>query len=84
MINKLKKKRREYFMTNVTFLLETLTCPSCMAKIEGALRRTKGVERAEVLFNASKAKITFEESIVQSEDLKKIIKALGFTVLGEK
>lgn len=55
-----------------------------MAKIEGALRRTKGVERAEVLFNASKAKITFEESIVQSEDLKKIIEALGFTVLGEK
>lgn len=71
-------------MTTKTYQLETLTCPSCMAKIEGALKRTKGVEQSEVLFNSSKAKVTFDESAVESEDIKKTIEKLGFKVLGEK
>ena len=40
-------------MANATFQLETVSCPSCVAKIEGALKKTPGVEQAEVLFNSS-------------------------------
>lgn len=67
-----------------TIQLETLTCPSCMAKIEGALKKTDGVKDTEVLFNSSKAKVTFDESIIESEDIKFVIERLGYKVLGEK
>ncbi|HFL3828676.1 TPA: heavy-metal-associated domain-containing protein, partial [Clostridioides difficile] len=58
-------------MITKTYQLNTLTCPSCMAKIEVALKNTKGVKESEVLFNSSKAKVTFDESIVESKDIKK-------------
>lgn len=71
-------------MTTKTYQMETLTCPSCAAKIEGALKRTKGIKEYEVLFNSSRVKVTFDESIVQSEKIKDVIESLGFDVLGEK
>lgn len=71
-------------MTTKTYQLETLTCPSCMAKIEGALKRTEGVQKAEVLFNSSRAKVSYDEAVVDSAVLIKTIERLGFKVLGEK
>ncbi len=71
-------------MITKTYQLETLTCPNCMAKIEGALKKTKGVKESGVLFNSSRAKVTFEESIVDAEIIKSTIEKLGFKVLGEK
>lgn len=71
-------------MTTKTYQLETLTCPSCAAKIEGALKKTAGIEESEVLFNSSRVKVTFKEDVVQSEVIKKTIETLGFDVLGEK
>ncbi|HZJ56795.1 MAG TPA: heavy-metal-associated domain-containing protein [Clostridia bacterium] len=71
-------------MTTKTYQLETLTCPSCMVKIEGALKRTKGVEKSRVLFNSSKAKVTFDENVVDSATIKEAIETLGYEVLGEK
>jgi copper chaperone CopZ len=55
-----------------------------MAKIEGALKRINGVEKSKVLFNSSKAKVTFDENVVDSETIKKAIEKVGFEVLGEK
>ncbi len=67
-----------------TYQLETLICPSCMAKIEGALKKIEGIEKVEVLFNASKAKVEFDESLIHSNEIKKTIEDLGYKVLGEK
>lgn len=71
-------------MITKIYQLETLTCPSCMAKIEGMLKKTEGVKESEVLFNSSKAKISFDETVVNSEEIKSKIERLGFKVLGEK
>lgn len=71
-------------MTTKNYQLETLTCPSCMAKIENALRRTNGVESVEVLFNSSRVKVTFDELVVSSDDVKRVIEGLGYRVLGER
>lgn len=71
-------------MTTKTYKLETLTCPACTMKIEGALKKTKGVEEVEVLFNSSKAKVSFDESVVDTEDIKDIIEGLGYKVLKVK
>ena len=55
-----------------------------MAKIQNALGRTAGVKEAEVLFNSSKARVSFDEEVVGSEGIKKVIETLGYKVLGEK
>jgi copper chaperone len=45
-------------MQKATIQLETLTCPSCMLKIEGAVKSIDGVDKdsLNVSFNTSKVK----------------------------
>jgi len=71
-------------MKETSFQLETLSCPSCMAKIEGMLKKTPGVKESEVLFNSSRVKVKFDEAVVDSQTIKNGIGSLGFVVLGEK
>ncbi len=71
-------------MTRVEFQLETVTCPSCIKKIESALSKTAGVESAKVLFNSSKVKTEFDESQINAEKLGEIIVNLGYPVLSSK
>jgi copper chaperone CopZ len=44
-------------MTTKTYQLETVTCPSCIAKIEGMLKKTQGIHESEVLFNTSRVNL---------------------------
>jgi copper chaperone CopZ len=53
-------------------------------KLGGMLKQTEGVEEYEVFFNTSKIKLTYDESIVDSETIKNKIARLGFEVLKEK
>ena len=71
-------------MKHITYQLETLTCPSCMAKIDGMLKKTDGVQSSQVLFNSSKVKVEIDDSVIQSEQVKQRIEDLGYTVLKEK
>ncbi|HAE91421.1 heavy-metal-associated domain-containing protein [Tissierella praeacuta] len=71
-------------MITKTYQLETLTCPNCVAKIEGMMKKTKGISEGEVLFNTSRVRINFDEDILSSEDIIAKIEKLGFDVLGEK
>lgn len=71
-------------MTNKTYHLETISCPSCIAKIEGALKKTAGVQQSEVLFNTSRVKAEFDEAVVTSAEIKARIEKLGYKVLSEK
>lgn len=71
-------------MVTKTYQLEAVHCPSCIAKIEGMLKKTKGVEKSEVLFNSSRVHVSFDESALSSEEIKTKIAGLGYQVLGEK
>jgi copper chaperone CopZ len=71
-------------MKHITYQLETLTCPSCMAKIDGMLKKTEGVQSSQVLFNSSRVKVDIDEAIIDSTKVKERIEALGYTVLKEK
>lgn len=70
-------------MVNKTYQLNTFTCPSCTMKIEGALKKTKGVKDYDVLFNSSKVKVTFDEEIIKNEEVKEILIGLGYEILKE-
>jgi len=70
-------------MKSATIQLETLTCPSCMQKIEGALKILDGVDHdtVKVSFNSSKAKLDFDETKVSIEEIEDSIKRLGYEVI---
>ncbi len=68
-------------MKTTRFQLETLTCPSCVTRIEGVLNNEAGVENAKVLFNSSRVKVEYDSKKVTSEQLAKVIENVGFPVL---
>ncbi len=71
-------------MTTKTYQLETVSCPSCVAKIEGMLKRTEGVKESQVSFATSKVKVSFDETTIGSDRIRERISKLGYQVLGEK
>lgn len=62
--------------------LETLTCPSCLQKIENAMKGLAGIdqESVKVRFNASKVRLNFNEEAISIEDIEKAIQTLGYEV----
>lgn len=71
-------------MEKVIVQLGTLTCPSCMQKIEQAVKKENGVEKAKVLFNASKVKVEIDPAATDAEAIKKAIEKVGYTVKSTK
>lgn len=69
-------------MQKATIQLETLTCPSCVQKIENATKSLNGVEKesVKVLFNSSKVKFDFDAEKISVENVENAITALGYEV----
>lgn len=63
--------------------LETLACPSCIQKIEKALKGLNGIEKdsVEVLFNSSRARTNFDSETVTIKEIEKAIEDLGYPVI---
>ena len=70
-------------MQKATIQLETLTCPSCMQKIENGVKSLDGVskESLTVLFNSSKVRSEFDDEKVSIKDIEHVIDKLGYEVL---
>ena len=73
-------------MKTATIQLETLTCPSCIQKIEGAMKRLDGVDQdsVNVMFNASRVKANFDDEKVSIDEIEKVITRLGYGVENSK
>lgn len=69
-------------MKKAIIQLETLACPSCVKKIENALKLLSGVDKdsVKVLFNSSKAQFDFDEEKTSLEAAVKAVTALGYEV----
>ena len=74
--------RGEMKMSKATIQLETLTCPSCVQKIENAAKSLNGVDKesVKVMFNSSKLKFDFDAEKLSVEDVEKAITVLGYEV----
>lgn len=70
-------------MQKAVIQLDTLTCPSCALKIEGAIKSLDGInkESVNVLFNSSKVKVEFDEAKVNADQIGQAITKLGYDVL---
>ena len=71
-------------MKKIVLNLEPLTCPSCIKKIEGALKKLDGVEEAKVLFNSGKVRAQFDEGKIEADTIVKTVSGLGYPVLSQK
>ena len=71
-------------MKKIVIQLETLTCPSCVRRIEGTISKQKGVNSVLVKFNASKVEISYDPTITSSDVLIQMISNLGYKVLDIK
>ena len=71
-------------MSKAVYQLEPLTCPSCIKKIETTLNKTEGIETAKVMFNSSKVKTEFDETIIEASKIQETIQKLGYPVLSAK
>jgi copper chaperone CopZ len=69
-------------MQKATIQLETLTCPSCMLKIEGAVKALDGIDKESinVSFNTSKVKLNFDDDKTSIKDIESAIDKLGYEV----
>ena len=70
-------------MKKATIQLETLACPSCVQKIENAVKSLSNVEKesVNVLFNASKVKFNFDDEKISIEEVEKAIAMLSYDVI---
>lgn len=70
-------------MEKAILKLETLSCPSCLQKIENALKGLEGIDKdsVKVLFNSSKAKTAFDPEKISIEEIEKAIEDLGYPVI---
>ncbi|WP_213809879.1 heavy-metal-associated domain-containing protein [Jeotgalicoccus sp. WY2] len=73
-------------MQKATIQLETLSCPSCIQKIDNAVKGLDGVEKdsVKVMFNASKIKADFNETVTTVESIENVIEKLGYPVIKSK
>lgn len=69
-------------MQKAIIQVETLTCPSCLQKIDNAVKSLVGVDKesVKVLFNSSKVKLNFDSEKISVEDVEKAITKLGYEV----
>ncbi|MDR0642240.1 MAG: sulfite exporter TauE/SafE family protein [Treponema sp.] len=66
------------------FRIGGMTCINCQNRIEGALKKTAGVEDAVVSFSAGTAVVTYRAGAVDLGGIKAAIEALGYRVLDGK
>ncbi|OCA89332.1 metal-binding protein [Bacillus sp. FJAT-27225] len=73
-------------MQKAVIQLETLSCPSCMQKIENAVKGLNGInqESVKVLFNSSKVKADFDSETLVIGDIEKVIENLGYPIIKSK
>ncbi len=73
-------------MKQAILQLEQLACPTCMQKIEGAVKRVDGIneDKIKVMFNASKLKTEFDETKTSLEEIQKAIESVGYEVISAK
>ena len=70
-------------MQKATIQLESLTRPSCIQKVEGAVKSLDGVDKesVNVSFNSSKVKLNFDDEKLSVKDIENAISKMGYEVI---
>lgn len=66
------------------FKIKGMHCASCAVIIEKALNKADGVQSAEVNYGTETAKLSFDESKTNPQDLSKKIEHLGYSIVANE
>jgi copper chaperone len=64
--------------TKTTLRAQDLTCPSCVSKIEKALRSVPGVESATVHFTTGRIEVGHDPARATADDLVRAVARAGY------
>jgi P-type Cu+ transporter len=67
--------------TSLELPITGMTCASCVARNEKALRKLDGVSEANVNFATEKATVKFDPGVISAEDLVHTVEAAGYGVV---
>ena len=73
-------KKLPGMIETVTLPVEGMTCASCVARVEKALKRVEGVSAAAVNLATEKATVEFDPAKVTLERLQKAVADSGYTL----
>ncbi|MFQ5800935.1 MAG: heavy metal translocating P-type ATPase, partial [Candidatus Hydrothermarchaeales archaeon] len=59
-----------------------MTCATCVATVEKALRKLEGVYEANVNLSSEKARVVFDPSLLGTDNIRKVIEEVGYKFLG--
>lgn len=68
-------------MTTRQFPVNGMSCASCSAHVDKALRSVEGVHEVNVNLPMNFAKVTYDESVCTPEDLKTAVDRMGFELV---
>src|SRR3989304_3897384 len=64
----------------MTFPVAGMTCASCVAHVEGALRELPGVASAAVNLATNKAAVAYDPARVSLQDMRRAVEDVGYSV----
>ncbi|HZW28123.1 MAG TPA: heavy-metal-associated domain-containing protein [Trueperaceae bacterium] len=70
---------RDAQRTRTVLRAEGLSCPSCVAKIEGQVGRLAGVSAVAVRFNSGRIEVTHDPRAASVEDLVRAVAQAGYS-----
>jgi len=68
----------------VSLKISGMSCASCAATIEKALRKLNGVKSANVNFATERARVEYDPTVISIFDLRKAIQDAGYEVISEE
>jgi len=60
------------------FRSQELSCPSCVAKIEKALKAQEGVQQAQVFFNTGRIEVIYDPGLTGTDKIIETIRSAGY------
>ena len=73
------KKKEEEIMLETTLKINGMTCQHCVMRVKKAVGLLPGVTESQV--EIGKATITYDESRLRNEDVKKAVEEAGYKVI---
>ncbi len=67
-----------------TYKVKGMHCASCASIIEKTFKKTAGVQSVQVNYGTEKAKLAFDQKVVDIEQLSKKIEPLGYSLIADQ
>ena len=68
-------------MKQCVYPVAGMSCASCVAHVQSALRKTAGVAEADVNYADSTARVLYDESAVSESVLREAVRAAGYDLV---